>query len=67
LINIGRLLRTASVHPELAGSLLAALPVCTATYLISAIGESLGYLRGEGSAERDTQYWETTSERIREK
>jgi len=67
LINIGRLIRTASVNPELAGSLLAALPVCTATYLISAIGESLGYLRGEGSAERDTQYWETTSERIREK
>jgi Glycosyl transferase family 2 len=63
-INVGRLIRTALVHPELAGAMLAALPVCTATYLISAIGESLGYLKGEGSAESDVQYWETVSERM---
>ncbi len=63
LINTARLVRAALMHPEMRRSLLPALPICTATYLISCFGESLGYLIGQGSSEEETIYWEAGAER----
>jgi hypothetical protein len=58
-----RLLRSVRGRPWLIGPLLLSLPVQAATRLWAAVGESLGYLAGEGTAERDLQYWELARER----
>jgi hypothetical protein len=42
---------------------LAALPLCVPLLLCTAVGESIGYLTGEGSAGKDMSYWESTAER----
>jgi hypothetical protein len=42
---------------------IRALPVFVPAHLWAAIGESLGYLRGPGNAERDLHRWELDTER----
>jgi len=50
-------------RPSLVPLFLAALPLCVPIQLFAAVGESLGYLFGEGSAGRDMSYWESTAVR----
>lgn len=42
---------------------LAALPIVVPLTICSAVGESLGYLFGEGSSGKDMSYWESTAVR----
>jgi glycosyltransferase involved in cell wall biosynthesis len=58
LIKGFRLVRSLRSRPQLWRRTLAASPVIVATYYWSAIGESLGYLFGEGAAAREFNRWE---------
>ncbi len=42
---------------------LSALPVVVTMRLLTAVGESVGYVMGEGDTERELHYWETVAER----
>ena len=58
-----RLLRSLQGRSELIPTVLAGLPIYFITHLWSAVGEALGYVRGEGTAERDLNRWEIAFER----
>jgi hypothetical protein len=45
---------------------LSALPVVVLLLICTAVGESCGYLFGEGTADRDMSYWESTAVRSQE-
>jgi hypothetical protein len=63
IIGMWRLYGQLGGRLVLAREFLAALPVCIAMTLASAAGESMGYLFGEGDAEREVHYWELVAER----
>ena len=63
LINWWRLYGGLRGRAPLVPVFLAALPVCVPLSMCAAVGESLGYLFGEGSAGRDMSYWESTAVR----
>ena len=65
LINWWRLYGGLRGRGSLVPLFLAALPVCVPLSICAAVGESLGYLFGEGSAGRDMSYWESTAARSR--
>jgi hypothetical protein len=50
LMKLGRLMRAPLRRPVLWGATLASLPIATAVFVWSAIGESLGYLCGFGNS-----------------
>jgi hypothetical protein len=58
-----RLLLSLRGRESLIPVVLAGLPVYMLTHLWSAVGESLGYLFGEGTAEKDLNRWEIEFER----
>lgn len=63
LIKGFRLIRSLRSRPQLWSTTLAASPIIAVTYFWSAIGESLGYLFGEGAASREFNRWELETQR----
>ena len=64
-IGLARLYWGLRGRSELAPEFLKSLPVCVATRCWAGLGESLGYLAGEGDADRHMHYWEAVAERSR--
>ncbi|HYN81312.1 MAG TPA: glycosyltransferase [Gemmatimonadaceae bacterium] len=63
-IRLGRLLIGLRGRSELWVTVALGLPVIAVEYLFDALGESLGYLFGAGTAERETLRWELETERV---
>ena len=62
-IGLWRLYGGLGGRAPLVPKFLGALPLCVPLRLGAAVGESLGYLFGEGSAGREMAYWESTAVR----
>jgi Glycosyl transferase family 2 len=63
VIRLGRLLAGLRGRRELWRTVALGLPVIAVEYVYDSIGESLGYLLGPGSAERETLKWELETAR----
>ena len=63
VIGMWRRYRALVGRRELVPAFLAALPVCIVMALFAGVGESVGYLFGEGDAERAIHHWELVAER----
>jgi hypothetical protein len=62
-IKIARLLHSLRERRSLWRAFVTALPVLLPVYFWSAVGESLGYLFGQGSAEQDFNWYELKAKR----
>ena len=59
-----RLLRSLKGRISLLPDVIAALPIILVAFHWAAMGESLGYLFGQGNSEQDFNRWELETERI---
>jgi glycosyltransferase involved in cell wall biosynthesis len=63
-IKMIRAMRSISLRRELWPSFAAALPIILTTHLWAALGESLGYLLGEGDSNPELNFWELDVPRV---
>jgi hypothetical protein len=63
LTRLAGLVRASVRHPGRLGRIVIYLPGILAAYMSSAIGESVGYLLGPGSATERLMYWEVDAPR----
>ena len=65
MIKFYRLAKSLQGRPTLVSPFLTSLPVIGLTFLVSGIGESLGYLLGPGNSTVEFAKWEIFQQRTR--